>query len=97
MKGEFRRLGVLDTNPETKDSTSVSFHVPPSLRETFGWRPGQHLTLRFHLAGREARRPYSISGTPFGGPLRVTVKRIRAVILTCQALPTTPRVAVEYD
>ena len=83
MKGEFHGLRVLDTSAETKDSTSVSFDVPPALGETFDWRPGQHLTLRFHLGGREARRPYSISETPFGGrPLRITVKRIRGGLVS---------------
>ncbi len=77
VKGEFHRLRVLDTRAETKDVASLTFHVPPPLTETFAWRPGQHLTLRFHLDGLEARRPYSISESPFGGGLlRVTVKRI---------------------
>ncbi|MDE0234727.1 MAG: ferredoxin--NADP reductase [bacterium] len=77
MKGEFHRLRVLDKRAETKDATSVSFQVPPPLTETFAWRPGQHLTLRFCLEGLETRRPYSISESPVGGgPLRVTVKRI---------------------
>ena len=83
VKGEFHRLRVLDTRAETKDATSVSFHVPPPLRETFRWRPGQHLTLRFHLEGLETRRPYTISESPFvGGPLRVTVKRIRGGLVS---------------
>lgn len=83
MKGEFHRLRVLDTRAETEDATSVFFHVPPQLAETFGWRPGQHFTLRFHLEGLAARRPYSISESPFGGgPLRVTVKRIRGGLVS---------------
>lgn len=77
MKGRFHRLRVLRTRAETEDATSLSFHVPPPLRETFHWRAGQHVTLRFHLDGRERRRSYSISETPFaGGPLCVTVKRV---------------------
>ena len=77
MKGRFHRLRVLRTRAETEDAVSLSFHVPPPLRETFHWRAGQHVTLRFHLDGRERRRSYSISETPFaGGPLCVTVKRV---------------------
>lgn len=83
VKGEFHRLRVLDRRAETEEATSVYFHVPPPLTETFGWRPGQHLTLRFRLEGRETRRPYSISQSPFGGgPLRVTVKRIRGGLVS---------------
>lgn len=53
------------------------FDVPPSHRERFQWRAGQHITLRFRLAGAEARRSYSISETPCSGaPLRITVKRV---------------------
>ena len=83
VKGEFHRLTVLDRRAETKDATSVSFHVPQPLTETFGWRPGQHLTLRFRLDGIEERRPYSVSQSPLGGgPLRVTVKRIRGGLVS---------------
>lgn len=53
------------------------FDVPPSHRERFHWRAGQHITLRFRLQGAEVRRSYSVSATPFrGGPLRITVKRV---------------------
>ena len=77
MKGEFHPLRVLGTRVETEHATSVSFEVPPLLRDAFRWRPGQHITLRFDIAGQEHRRPYSISEAPFGGaPLRVTVKRV---------------------
>ena len=83
MKGEFHRLRVLETRAETKDATSVSFHMPPPLRETFRWRAGQHITLRFHIEDLERRRSYSISESPFGnGPLRVTVKRVPAGLVS---------------
>lgn len=83
VKDEFHRLRVLETRPETRDATSLSFQVPPSLRKRFRWRAGQHVTLRFHLEGIERRRPYSISENPFGGgPLRITVKRIRQGLIS---------------
>ena len=53
------------------------FDVPLSHRERFQWRAGQHITLRFRLAGAEARRSYSVSETPCSSaPLRITVKRV---------------------
>lgn len=83
MRGEFHPLRVLETRAETRDSTSVSFVVPPHLRETFRWRAGQHITLRFIIGGVERRRSYSISETPFGGgPLRITVKRVRGGLVS---------------
>ena len=76
MSGEFHRLQVMETRAETRQATSLLFEVPASLRDTFRWKPGQHVTLRFDLGGEEIRRPYSISDAPEGGgPLRVTVKR----------------------
>lgn len=75
MDGGFHRLRVLETRAETEQATSLLFEVPEALRETFRWKAGQHVTLRFRLGGEEVRRPYSISDMPEGGPLRVTVKR----------------------
>ena len=83
VRGAFHRLRVLDVQAETKKTVSVSFAVPSPLRDTFAWRAGQHITLRFNLDGRERRRSYSISETPFGdGPLRITVKRVRGGLVS---------------
>lgn len=83
MRGGFHRLRVLATRSETEDAKSASFAVPPPLREAFRWRAGQHVTLRFYIEGRERRRSYSISETPFAnGPLRITVKRVRGGLVS---------------
>lgn len=83
VRGEFHRLRVLETRAETENATTVSFDVPAPLRETFRWRAGQHITLRFHIDGEERRRSYSISETPFGdAPLRITVKRVRGGLVS---------------
>ena len=74
MHGGFHRLRVSGTRTETERATSLLFDVPEALRETFRWKAGQHVTLRFHLGGEEVRRPYSISDRPEGGRLRVTIK-----------------------
>lgn len=66
----------METRAETGQATTVLFDVPEQLRDTFRWKPGQHVTLRFRIDDEEVRRPYSISDSPVGGaPLRVTVKR----------------------
>ena len=83
VRGDFHRLRVLGKRAETEDATSVSFQVPPPLREAFRWRAGQHITLRFRIEGRQERRPYSISENPFGDrPMRITVKRIRGGLVS---------------
>ncbi|MEX0318740.1 MAG: 2Fe-2S iron-sulfur cluster-binding protein [Ruegeria sp.] len=75
----FHPLTVLDTSEEIGGmARTVMFDVPDALRETFAWRPGQHLSFRFMVNGEEQRRSYSISSSPFtGDPLRITVKRVR--------------------
>ena len=82
MDGTFHRLRVAATRAETERATSLVFEVPEGLRETFRWKAGQHVTLRFHLGGEEVRRPYSISDKPEGGRLRVTVKRHRGGLVS---------------
>lgn len=61
---------------------TVIFDVPEDLAGTFRWRAGQHVTLRFDLAGREERRSYSISASPVSGPLQITVKRVEGGLVS---------------
>lgn len=61
---------------------TVIFDVPDDLEKQFRWRAGQHVTLRFDLAGREERRSYSISASPVSGPLQITVKRVEGGLVS---------------
>ena len=76
---DFHPLTVLDTREELGGlAKTVMFDVPASLRKSFAWRAGQHLSFRFVLDGEEHRRSYSISSSPVtADPLRITVKRVR--------------------
>ncbi|MDB5671601.1 MAG: paaK, partial [Alphaproteobacteria bacterium] len=76
MSAAFHRLEVAEVRAETADSSSILFHVPEELRQTFLFRPGQHLTLRAEIEGAEVRRNYSLCVAPEDGELRVAVKRI---------------------
>ena len=77
MSRRFHALRVAAVEAETANATSVRFDVPTALADAFRWRPGQHVTLRLTIDGREARRTYSISEAPLAGAaLRVTVKRV---------------------
>ncbi|WP_027260007.1 2Fe-2S iron-sulfur cluster-binding protein [Leisingera aquimarina] len=84
MTRHFHPLTVLDTREEIGGlAKTVMFDVPEILRETFAWRPGQHLSFRFVVEGEEQRRSYSISSSPFtGDPLRITVKRVKGGIVS---------------
>lgn len=78
MSQVFYPLVVSNTSEEIGGKAkTVMFDVPKQLQETFIWRAGQHLSLRFILKGEEVRRSYSISSSPVSGdPMRITVKRV---------------------
>jgi len=74
---EFYQLKVLESQKETGDSVSIFFDVPYELYDTFDYKPGQYLTLRFNIDGEEVRRSYSLCSTPVKEePLRIGVKRV---------------------
>lgn len=76
MSVGFHRLTVAEVVSETADASSIRFHVPEALRETFRFKPGQHLTLRADIGGEEVRRNYSLCVAPADDEVKVTVKRI---------------------
>lgn len=76
MPTGFHSIAVADVRPETDDAVCVSFDIPDSLRESFRFEPGQHLTLRATLDGEDIRRSYSICSKPTDGQLRVAIKRV---------------------
>jgi ring-1,2-phenylacetyl-CoA epoxidase subunit PaaE len=82
MSVGFHRLEVAEIVPETADAASIRFHVPEELRETFRFRPGQHLTLRAEIGGEEVRRNYSLCVAPSDDEVKVTVKRIAGGIFS---------------
>jgi 3-ketosteroid 9alpha-monooxygenase subunit B len=72
----FHPLRVAEVIDETADARSIVFDVPEALRDTFRFRPGQHLTLRVPCGTKPALRCYSCSSIPGGEALRVTAKRM---------------------
>lgn len=72
----FYALPVREVRPETPDAVTIVFDLPDDLKDTFRWKPGQYLTLRLHIEGKEHRRSYSICTAPHEGVLAVTVKRV---------------------
>ncbi|MFN3389529.1 MAG: 2Fe-2S iron-sulfur cluster-binding protein [Allosphingosinicella sp.] len=76
MSTHFHSLEIAEVIEETADAKSFRFAVPEELRETYRFRPGQHLTLRADIGGEDVRRNYSLCVAPEEGELKVTVKRI---------------------
>ncbi|MBU9646614.1 1,2-phenylacetyl-CoA epoxidase subunit PaaE [Burkholderia gladioli] len=78
---QFHPLRIREVRPETADAVTVSFEVPPGLREQYRFTQGQFVTLKAHIDGEETRRSYSICvGTTDyerDGELRIGIKRVR--------------------
>ncbi|OAH12130.1 1,2-phenylacetyl-CoA epoxidase subunit PaaE [Streptomyces jeddahensis] len=69
----FHRLRVAAVQPLCEDAAAVSFDVPAELAEEFAFAPGQALTLRREVDGRDERRSYSIC-SPAGSTPRIGVR-----------------------
>lgn len=80
MRPQFHPLTVARVRPEAAGAVEVVLAVPPTLRPAFAFAPGQFLTLRATLSGREERRNYSIcspvSRLAGAGELAVGIKPV---------------------
>ena len=71
----FRALRVSRVERLCDDAVAVSFDVPAEFADEFDFRPGQSLTLRREVDGREHRRSYSICAA-HGSGLRIGVRLV---------------------
>ncbi|WP_175607656.1 1,2-phenylacetyl-CoA epoxidase subunit PaaE [Peterkaempfera bronchialis] len=71
----FHALRVAEVAPLCEDAAVISFEVPGPLADEFAHRPGQSLTLRREVDGRDERRSYSIC-SPAGSPPRIGVRTV---------------------
>ena len=71
----FHSLRISSLEKETRDAVAITFEVPDALREEFRYEPGQHLTLKAGIGGKDVRRSYSICSGRDDGVLRIAVKR----------------------
>jgi len=69
----FHPLRIAAVQPLCEDAAAVGFEIPPELAEEFAFAPGQSLTLRREIDGRDERRSYSIC-TPAGTAPRIGVR-----------------------
>lgn len=91
----FHELTIAEVRHETPDSVALSFAVPEDLEDAFAWKPGQYLTLRAEVEGRDERRSYSIASAP-GQPLTVGVKHVDGGLFStfCQGLEPGTKIRV---
>jgi ring-1,2-phenylacetyl-CoA epoxidase subunit PaaE len=71
----FYPLTVSRVDPLTGDSAAVTLDVPGGLEELFDFAPGQSLTVRRVVDGRDERRSYSICA-PAGRAPRIGVRAV---------------------
>jgi ring-1,2-phenylacetyl-CoA epoxidase subunit PaaE len=76
MAAHFHPLVVKEVKKETEQCVSVCFEMPDSLRETFAFTQGQHVTLRTEMDGHEVRRNYSLCSSPLDGEWRIAIKKV---------------------
>ncbi|MFC1432616.1 1,2-phenylacetyl-CoA epoxidase subunit PaaE [Streptacidiphilus sp. N1-3] len=69
----FHALRVAGVEPLCEDAAAVSFEIPDELAAAFAFAPGQSLTLRREVDGRDERRSYSICA-PAGARPRIGVR-----------------------
>ena len=76
-RAQFHKLRVQSMRQLTDDSMAVTFKVPESLKNTFSFTQGQHITLRSDIGGeRDVRRNYSVCSSAIDGELMIGVKHI---------------------
>jgi ring-1,2-phenylacetyl-CoA epoxidase subunit PaaE len=76
MPAAFYKLRISQVVRETAEAISVCFDVPDSLKSTFTFKPGQHVTLRADIDGEDIRRNYSLCVGPHEGKLKIAIKQI---------------------
>lgn len=69
----FHPLRVAEVQPLCEDAAAIGFAIPPELAGEFAHLPGQSLTLRREVDGRDERRSYSIC-SPVGTAPRIGVR-----------------------
>ncbi|MEU5365182.1 1,2-phenylacetyl-CoA epoxidase subunit PaaE [Streptomyces sp. NPDC005925] len=71
----FHALRVATVQRLCEDAVAVGFDIPAGLADEFAFAPGQSLTLRRRVDGRDERRSYSIC-SPAGSPPRIGVREV---------------------
>lgn len=91
---EFHPLRVAAVDSLTDDAVALTFDVPAHLSKRFRFLPGQHVTLRAQIGGRDVRRSYSVCANANQGTLRVGVKRLEGGAFSTWATTTLEEGAV---
>ncbi len=73
---ESHALKISAVDQLTPNAVALTFEVPQELKDTYSFKAGQYITLKYPLNGKELRRAYSISSAPSSGKLTVGIKKM---------------------
>jgi ring-1,2-phenylacetyl-CoA epoxidase subunit PaaE len=96
----FHSLFVKRIDALTPQSAAITLAIPPDLRDTFAFTPGQFVTLRAVIDGESVRRSYSLCSTPAQlsstQDITVGIKRVEGGVFSTWAT-TALKVGDELD
>ena len=72
----FHSLAVKHIKSLTPSSVAITFAIPKDLLQTFDFIPGQYITIKKEIKGKELRRAYSISSSPKKDSITIGVKKV---------------------
>ena len=73
---DFYSLPVKHIKALTPNSVAITFSIPKELIQTFDFEPGQYITIKKEIKGKELRRAYSISSSPKSDCFTIGVKKV---------------------
>ncbi len=82
MAVQFHELTISAVHPQGGDAVALAFDVPQELKESYAFIPGQYLTLRADINGKDERRSYSICSPLSGAGLEVGIKRLEGGVFS---------------
>lgn len=73
---DFHPLTIKHIKSLTPSSVAITFSIPKELLQTFDFLPGQYITIKKEIKGKELRRAYSISSSPKSDCITIGVKKV---------------------
>ena len=73
---KFHSLSINKIIKETANAVKITFEIPSSIKEIFQFIPGQYITLKKEIKGKEVRRSYSICSSTQDESISIAVKAI---------------------
>jgi len=84
-EAQFFPLTVSSIAAETDSAVRIGFEVPDGVRQVFSYQPGQHLTIRANVGGKELRRSYSICSGINDEVMQIAIKRVEGGVFSNHA------------